>query len=119
MAIGDKLKTHRETSGSYTYDIIDKVSSGASGRGASSNSGTKHQPAILTERSEQRGIKLTSGKSTKHQQIDTGGFFPVKKDSFKSQQKGYSTLATKGGVFSPQMKRDPQSGGLIPNKLIA
>jgi len=119
MPIGDKLRTHRETSGSYTYDIIDKMSSGASGRVASSNSGTKYQPAILTERSDQRDIKLNSGKSTKHQQIDTGGFFPVKKGSSKSQQKGYSTLATKGGVFSPNLKRDPQSGGLIPNKSIS
>jgi hypothetical protein len=108
--IGDRLKTFRETSGGYTYDTNDKLSSG---RGVSSNSGTKsnnlvNQPAILTERSEQRGTKFqaTSGKSSKHQQIDSAGFFAMKKGSSKSQQKGYSALATKG-VFSPQMKRDP------------
>ena len=36
--IGDRLKTFRETSGGYAYDTNDKLSSG---RGVSSNSGTK------------------------------------------------------------------------------
>jgi hypothetical protein len=103
------LKTHRprQESSSVYYGDFDKIS-----RGASNHSGGTRTTGQTLQKSDHSNHK----KAVTCKARNDSGFQFKRGSSSKSQQKGYSALATKS-VLSGQLKRDQQSGGALGGKL--
>ncbi len=112
-AYGEKqLKTHRpREDSSHIYSDLERAPRDHSAHSGGTRS-SGHPPLAKSECSSQRQAATCRAK-------EAGSFQFKKSAASKSQQKGFSALATKS-VLSQQLRRDPQSGGLTgapPGKL--